>query len=62
MVFGPSSRSGYVELPYTFPQIFTLFALMQEQNDVSPENDGKSKLEYTDGCGGSGSWKKKTAG
>jgi peptidoglycan/xylan/chitin deacetylase (PgdA/CDA1 family) len=31
-VHGNSSRKGYVELPYTLPQDFTLFILMKEKN------------------------------
>ena len=32
-VSGPSANGGYVELPYTLPQDFTVFILMQEKDD-----------------------------
>ena len=31
-VSGNSSQKGYIELPYTLPQDFTLFVLMKEKN------------------------------
>ena len=51
MVPGRSGRSGYVELSYTLPQIFTLFVLMQEQNGVGPIP--RQFLTRTDGFFGS---------
>ena len=32
VVSGHNGRAGYIELPYTLPQDFTLFVLMQERN------------------------------
>jgi hypothetical protein len=41
-------RSGYVELPYTLPQDFTLFLVLRERNTAIWEE----KLEWLVGCGG----------
>ncbi|MBS0156726.1 MAG: hypothetical protein JSS38_19235 [Nitrospira sp.] len=47
-IAGPSGRTGYVELPYTLPQDFTLFILMKEKNiDV-----WKKKLDWIAEKGG----------
>lgn len=43
-----SDKKGYVELPYTLPQDFTLFVLMKERNiDI-----WKKKLDWIVRCGG----------
>ena len=43
-----STQKGYVELPYTLPQDFTLFILMKEKNiDI-----WKQKLDWVVQCGG----------
>ncbi len=45
---GNSSQNGYVELPYTLPQDFTLFVLMKGKNiDI-----WKQKLDWIADCGG----------
>ena len=45
---GHSTQNGYVELPYTLPQDFTLFVLMKEKNiDI-----WKRKLDWIAECGG----------
>jgi hypothetical protein len=47
-VQGNSARNGYVELPYTLPQDFTLFVLMKEGNiDI-----WKKKLDWIAANGG----------
>jgi hypothetical protein len=47
-VGNPSHREGYVELPYTLPQDFTLFVLLQEKNiDI-----WKKKLDWIAENGG----------
>jgi hypothetical protein len=47
-VKGDSLKRGYVELPYTLPQDFTLFVLMQEKTiDI-----WKRKLDWIAECGG----------
>lgn len=47
-VQGNSNHKGYVELPYTLAQDFTLFILMKEKGvDV-----WKKKLDWIAGCGG----------
>jgi peptidoglycan/xylan/chitin deacetylase (PgdA/CDA1 family) len=47
-VQGRDGRPGYVELPYTLPQDFTLFSLMKEKNiDI-----WKKKLDWIAGKGG----------
>lgn len=48
LVRGNSGRPGYVELPYTMPQDFTLFVLMRE-NDIGI---WMRKLEWIAGKGG----------
>lgn len=48
MVKGKYNRKGYVELPYTLPQDFTLFILM-DQKDISV---WKKKLAWVAKCGG----------
>lgn len=45
---GRESGKGYVELPYTLPQDFTLFVLMREKNS----NIWKEKLDWIVGKGG----------
>jgi hypothetical protein len=47
-VNGNPTRSGYVEIPYTLPQDFTLFVLMKEKNIEI----WKRKLEWVAGKGG----------
>ena len=48
IVDGGPGRRGYVELPYTLPQDFTLFILMKEKNiDI-----WKKKLDWIAGKGG----------
>lgn len=47
-VQGRSGRNGYVELPYTLPQDFTLFVLLQERNI----SIWKEKLAWIAECGG----------
>ncbi len=49
-VNGDSSRKGYIELPYTLPQDFTLFNLMKE-NDI---DIWKKKLDWIADKGGMG--------
>jgi len=45
---GTKGRAGYVELPYTLPQDFTLFVLMKERSiDI-----WKRKLDWIAECGG----------
>lgn len=45
---GNGGQKGYVELPYTLPQDFTLFIIMREQNiDI-----WKKKLDWIVNCGG----------
>lgn len=47
-VNGNSTQKGYVELPYTLPQDFTLFVIMNEKNiDI-----WKKKLDWIAGHGG----------
>jgi hypothetical protein len=47
-VFGPNGKKGFVELPYTLPQDFSLFILMRQENfDV-----WKKKLEWVAEKGG----------
>lgn len=47
-VAGTHGRKGYVELPYTLPQDFTLFVLLKEKNiDI-----WKEKLDWIVECGG----------
>lgn len=47
-VNGSPVRSGYVEIPYTLPQDFTLFILMREKSiDI-----WKQKLDWVAECGG----------
>jgi hypothetical protein len=47
-VEGTYGRKGYVELPYTLPQDFTLFVLLKEKNiDI-----WKEKLDWIVECGG----------
>jgi hypothetical protein len=47
-VVGNHGRKGYIELPYTLPQDFTLFVLMREKSiDV-----WKKKLDWIVECGG----------
>ena len=56
-VQGNSSQKGYVELPYTLPQDFTLFVLMKEKNidiwkkklDWIVENGGMALLNRSSG-------------
>ncbi len=48
IVHGKNGRMGYVELPYTLPQDFTLFILMQEKNI----NIWKKKLDWIAENGG----------
>jgi peptidoglycan/xylan/chitin deacetylase (PgdA/CDA1 family) len=45
---GPDSRNGFVELPYTLPQDFTLFVLMGEKNIET----WKKKLDWVAQRGG----------
>lgn len=48
MVYGHKGHKGYVELPYTLPQDFTLFVLMKEKNiDI-----WKKKLDWIAERGG----------
>ncbi len=47
-VQGNSNQKGYIELPYTLPQDFTLFVLMQER-DIGI---WKRKLDWIAECGG----------
>jgi hypothetical protein len=48
VVLGSRGAPGYVELPYTLPQDFTLFVLMGEKNiDI-----WKKKLDWIVNCGG----------
>jgi len=41
-VEGPNSHEGYVEMPYTLPQDFTLFVMLREKTDLI----WKKKLEW----------------
>lgn len=45
---GDSSPCGYVELPYTLPQDFTLFVILRERNIAI----WKEKLDWIAECGG----------
>jgi hypothetical protein len=48
LVYGNNGQRGYVELPYTIPQDFTLFVLMKEKNI----NIWKKKLDWIAEKGG----------
>ena len=48
LVQGSRAQKGYVELPYTLPQDFTLFVLMKEKSI----NIWKKKLDWIVNCGG----------
>ena len=47
-VQGSRAQKGYVELPYTLPQDFTLFVLMKEKTT----NIWKEKIDWIAECGG----------